>query len=61
MHGEGKKIKEAGRRDAASEKKLSRFTRSSRRLFLCVNGVLDDLGGAVMFVRRYVALRCLWR
>ena len=41
--------KEAGPRDAAAWKTFSSFTRCSRRVFLCVNGLSDDFQG-----RRYV-------
>ena len=42
----------------ALQKKISSFTRCSRRSFLCVDGVLGDKGHGVMFL---LTLRCLQR
>ena len=58
MHGEGKKMKGSRAKGRGVLEKFSCFTRCSRRVFLCVIGVLDDVGGGVMFVR---ALQCLPR
>ena len=53
MDGEGKKIKGSRAKGGGGLEKLFIFTRCSRRVFLCVIGVLDDVGGGVMFVRGY--------
>ena len=45
-------------RDVATWKKLSSFTRCSRRVFLCVDRLFYDEGHVVILLR---SLRCLRR